>query len=454
MADPTSGATDSDLPDGEGRGDIPANSSTESTTGASGCPAIEPGPTPSPRASSTGWRRTFSSLKYREFRFLWLGMLLLMTAMQMQMVVRSYLTYEITSSPFLLGLVNAGFSIPMLLLALFGGAIADRMERKLIIQIGQLVAVVLSLVIGISIATDTVTWMHLLGVSMAQGALFSFLVHARQAMIPQLVGKDNLTNAMSLDAAAMSATMLVAPAIGGVLYNVIGPDGVYYLITGCGVLAILFTSAVKAPVRDKSRARTAMLGDIKSGLMYVVRSRMVLVLIILGLLTTLLAQPFRFIMPVFVVDVYGKGPESMGLLVAITGVGALIGSLWIASIGKWHRGLLLLGSGLVSGVALLLIASIPVYFAAAGIMILLGLGDAGRQTLNQAMIMEEVDDEYRGRVMSIFMMIWGMMPLGVLPAGLLAEAVSGQFAVGVMATLLILVTFVLWATQKQLRNHM
>ena len=454
MADPTSGATDSDLPDGEGRGDIPANSSTESTNGAAGRPAIEPGPTTSPRASSTGWRRTFSSLKYREFRFLWLGMLLLMTAMQMQMVVRSYLTYEITSSPFLLGLVNAGFSIPMLLLALFGGAIADRMERKLIIQIGQLVAVVLSLVIGISIATDTVTWMHLLGVSMAQGALFSFLVPARQAMIPQLVGKDNLTNAMSLDAAAMSATMLVAPAIGGVLYNVIGPDGVYYLITGCGVLAILFTSAVKAPARDKSRARTAMLGDIKSGLMYVVRSRMVLVLIILGLLTTLLAQPFRFIMPVFVVDVYGKGPESMGLLVTITGVGALIGSLWIASIGKWHRGLLLLGSGLVSGVALLLVASIPVYFAAAGIMILLGLGDAGRQTLNQAMIMEEVDDEYRGRVMSIFMMIWGMMPLGVLPAGLLAEAVSGQFAVGVMATLLILVTFVLWATQKQLRNHM
>ncbi|HIA16576.1 MAG TPA: MFS transporter [Dehalococcoidia bacterium] len=454
MADTTSGATDSDLPDEEGRGGIRASSSPESTNGASGRPAIESGPTTSPRASASGWRRTFSSLKYREFRFLWLGMLLLMTAMQMQMVVRSYLTYEITSSPFLLGLVNAGFAIPMLSLALFGGAIADRMERKLIIQIGQLVAVVLSLIIGISIATDTVTWMHLLGVSMAQGALFSFLVPARQALIPQLVGKDNLTNAMSLDAAAMSATMLVAPAIGGGLYNVIGPDGVYYLITGCGVLAILFTSAVKTPARDKSRARTAMLGDIKSGLMYVVRSRMVLVLIILGLLTTLLAQPFRFIMPVFVVDVYGKGPESMGLLVTITGVGALIGSLWIASIGKWHRGLLLLGSGLVSGVALLLVASIPVYLAAAGIMILLGLGDAGRQTLNQVMIMEEVDDEYRGRVMSIFMMIWGMMPLGVLPAGLLAEAVSGQFAVGVMATLLILVTFVLWATQKQLRNHM
>ena len=132
----------------------------------------------------------------------------------------------------------------------------------------------------------------------------------------------------------------------------------------------------------------------------------------------------------------------------------MIGSLWIATIGKWHRGLLLLASSLVSGVALLMVASIPIYFAAAGIMILLGLGDAGRQTLNQVMIMEEAEEKYRGRVMSIFMMIFGMMPLGVLPAGALAEAMGGQFAVGVMASLLILVTLVLWATQKQLRNHM
>ena len=159
--------------------------------------------------------RTLSSLRYREFRYLWLGMLFMMTAMQMQMVVRSYLTYEITSSPFLLGLVNAGFAIPMLALSLFGGAAADRMERKRIIQIGQVVAVALSLTIGVSIATDTVTWMHLLGVSMAEGALFAFLMPARQAMIPQLVGKQNLTNAMSLDAAAMSSTPLIAPAIGG-----------------------------------------------------------------------------------------------------------------------------------------------------------------------------------------------------------------------------------------------
>jgi len=177
-------------------------------------------------------------------------------------------------------------------------------------------------------------------------------------------------------------------------------------------------------------------------------------LLVLGLLTTLLANPFRFIMPVFVVDVYGLGPESMGLLVTITGLGALVGSLSIASIGKWHRGLLLLASCLVSGVALLMVASIPFYIAATLIMIPVGLGDSVRWTLNQAMIMEEVADEYRGRVMSIFMMIFGMIPLGVLPAGLLAETVNAQFAVGLLAALLLIVTFTLWASQKQLRNYM
>jgi MFS family permease len=342
----------------------------------------------------------------------------------------------------------------MLTLALFGGAVADRVERKKVIQIGQSMSAVLAVIIGISVFTDTVNWIHLFGISVAQGAIFSFLMPSRQALIPQLVGKDNLTNAMSLDAAAMSATTLIAPTIGGLLYNVINPEGVYFLIAVCCVLSVVFTSFVKTPPGGKARSGAPMLKDIKSGLVYVIHSRMILVLLVMGLATSLLAMPFRFLMPVFVVDVYKTGPEAMGLLVTIMGLGALVGSLFIATIGKWHRGALLLGGSLLSGIALMMIALIPHYFAAAAIMVLLGLGDAGRRTLNQAMIMEEVEDEYRGRVMSVFMMNFGLMPLGVLPAGLLAEAKGGQFAIGVLAAILILFTVVVWTTQKQLRTHM
>ncbi len=396
--------------------------------------------------------KTFYSLRFREFRFLWLGMVFLMMGMQMQMIVRGYLTYEITSSPFILGLVNAGFAIPMLSLALFGGAVADRMERKRVIQIGQCMAVVLALFIGISIVTDTVTWMHLLFVSMVQGAQFSFLMPARQALVPQLVGRENLTNAMSLDAAAMSITTLIAPSVGGVLYSVIGPEGVYFLIAGLGVIAVFFTSMVSAQGGTANRPSVPMASDILQGLLYVLNSPVVLILLLMGLATALLAMPFRFLMPVFVVDVYSRGPESLGLLVTIMGVGSLVGALFIATLGKKKRGLLLLAGSFISAIALMLVAAIPIYYAAAGVMVLLGLGDAGRRTLNQALIMEEVDDEYRGRVMSVFMMNFGLMPLGVLPAGALAERFGGQFAVMLLGVLLLITTAAVLVTQRRLRE--
>ena len=379
-------------------------------------------------------------------------MVFLMFGIQMQMIVRSYLTYEITDSPFLLGLVNAGFAIPMLSLALFGGAVADRMERRRVIQAGQLISIVLAMFIGVSIVTNTITWIHLFGVSMVQGAIFSFVMPARQALVPSLVGKDNLTNATSLDAAAMSVTTLLAPAVGGGLYNVIGPEGVYFLIAGCIVVAVILTWFVSASGGSASRPSVPMFSDIVEGLRYVVRSPLVLVLLLMALATALLAMPFRFLMPVFVVDVYDRGPESLGLLVTIMGVGSLVGALFIASMGKRRRGLTLIAGSFVSGIALMLVAAIPLYYAAAALMVLMGLGDAGRRALNMALIMEEVEDKYRGRVMSVFMMNFGLMPLGVLPAGAIAQEMGGQFVVGMLGVLLLLTTALILVTQRRLRD--
>ena len=274
---------------------------------------------------------------------------------------------------------------------------------------------------------------------------------ARQALVPQLVGRSNLTNAMSLDAAAMSLTTLIAPSVGGVLYNVIGPEGVYFIVAGLGVAAVIFTSMVSARGGSANRPSVPMASDISQGLRYVVNSPVVLILLVMGLATALLAMPFRFLMPVFVVDIYGRGPESLGLLVTIMGLGSLVGALFIASIGSKRRGLLLLAGSFISAIALMLVAAIPLYYAAAGLMVLLGLGDAGRRTLNQALIMEEVDDEYRGRVMSVFMMNFGLMPLGVLPAGALAERFGGQFAIMILGALLLLTTTVVLVTQRRLR---
>ena len=380
-------------------------------------------------------------------------MMAMMGGMQMQMLARGYLVYDITDSAALLGFVSAGMAIPMLFLAPFGGVIADRVERKRLIQGGQVIVAMFALVIGAAIFTDRIEWYHLLIVSILQGTVWTFMMPARQAIIPQIVGPERIGNAMALNAAGMSAMTLLAPAVAGGLYALAGPANVYFIISGLSLLSVALTTLVPKPTRSAPASRKRdMFRDIGAGLVYIKGNSMVLVLLIMGLATTLLASPFRMLLPVFVVDIYNRGPDSMGLLVAIMGGGSLVGSLAIAALGDWRRGMLLIIGSFVSGIALLLIASFPFYYAAAVIMVLVGLGDAGRRTINMGLIMEVVEDQYRGRVMSVFMMNFGLMPLGVLPAGMIADALGGQMAIAILGVLLILVTLAVLLTQKGLRS--
>ena len=409
---------------------------------------------PPSNTQTRGWRQTFSSLKNRDYLFLWLGMMAMMGGMQMQMLARGYLVYDLTGSAALLGFVSAGMAIPMLFLAPFGGVIADRVERKRLIQVGQFIVAIFALVIGAAIFTDRVQWYHLLTVSILQGAVWTFMMPARQAIIPQIVGPERIGNAMAINAAGMSAMTLIAPAIAGGLYALAGPANVYFIISGLSILSVALTTLVPKPERAAAPSQKRnMFADIGAGLVYIKGNSMVLVLLVMGLSTTLLASPFRMLLPVFVVDIYHRGPDSMGLLVAIMGGGSLVGSLAIAALGDWRRGMLLIIGSFISGIALLLIAAFPLYYAGAAIMILVGLGDAGRRTINMGLIMEVVEDQYRGRVMSVFMMNFGLMPLGVLPAGMIADLLGGQMAIAILGALLILVTLPILITQKRLRSY-
>lgn len=379
-------------------------------------------------------------------------MLFMMGGMTMQMMVRAYLVYDLTGSAKILGIVSAGSSLPILGLGLFGGAIADRVDRKLIIQIGQWSALFLALFIGVSISTGTITWYHLLAAGLVKGVLWSFMGPARQAVIPQLVGRDKLSNAVALNAAGMSVMTLAAPAVAGILYARIGPDGVYYLIAAMEFAAVVLTTTITTPLKVSRQRKAPMVTEIKEGLSYIRQNNVVLVLLIVGLSTVLLAQPFRFLLPVFVVDIYHRESEAMGLLLSMIGLGSLAGSLFVASLGKGRRGWVLISATFAAAISLLLVAAIPSYFAAVAIMAMFGLGEAGRRSLNQSLIMELVDDRYRGRVMSVFMMNFGLMPLGVLPAGIAIDLWGGQATIAVLGGLMLATTVTLVVTQKSLRT--
>lgn len=394
----------------------------------------------------------FRSFENKNFLRLWLGTVFLMGATQMQMLVRGYLTYELTESDWLVGIVSAGGTLSVLLFALFGGALADRVERRRLIQVGQTVNALLAVAVGVAIHFGVIAWYYLLAAAILQGIMWSFLAPARQAFVPQLVGTQNLGNAIALSASGMSATAVIAPSIAGVLYSLTGPAPVYFVITAMSAVAVLLTTSIPNMPLERIGTRPSMLSDILDGVRYIMRSPFILTLLLFGLSMVVVVMPYRFLMPVYVVEVYGRGSDALGLLLSIVGIGSLAGSLVIASVGKWRRGLLLLGGGFAAGLALLTTSAIPFYFLAAPFMLLLGLGDAANRSLNQTLIMENMDDAYRGRVMSLWMMNFGLMGAGILPASFLSDAFSPRIAFASMGAGITVITLLLFILHRRLRS--
>jgi len=355
-------------------------------------------------------------------------MMLLMAAVNIQMLARGYLTWELTKSPIAVVVVSAGFAPPILLLSLYGGAAADRYSRKRIIQFGQLGMLTITLLVAVSIVTDSITVYHLAAASVAQGTIWAFLMPARQAIIGELVDREHLTNAVALNSSGMSLTTIAAPGIGGLIYGFAGPGATYFTMAGLTIAAFILTSWVPSAV-PVANAKRRMWSDIKEGLVYTKHNRTVLVLLLVALSTALLAMPFRSLLPVQIEEVFKLEVEALGLLLSAMGVGALAGSLVIASLStNSHRGWVLLITSMLSGIAILFAAATTSYAVAVGIMVLLGIGDSGRRALNSSLIMEQTADEFRGRVMGVYMMNFGLIPLGAIPLGFITASYDVRVA--------------------------
>lgn len=395
-------------------------------------------------------RGTFASLAVRDYRLLWGGLVVLFGASQIRMVASGYLAYELTSSPLLLSLVAVGYAVPMLSLALVGGVVADRFERRRLVQAAQGMFSAVALFVGLSIQFGAVTWVHLLIASALQGALWSILVPARQAMIPGIVGRKLTTNALALMAAAFSMTTLLGPAMGGWLYAFGGPAATYYFVAAMGVLAVLLTgriTSIGAPAATGASHGAA----IREGLSYIRRQPDIVLLFLISVVYALVAMPFRLILPVFVVDLYGMGPEVLGLLVSAMGVGSVGASVVVAGLAPGRRGLILVCGAVAASLSILVMAGVALFWVGMMGMLVLGIGDAIRKALNQAVMLEIAAEEYHGRVASVFMISFGLVPLGALPAGALAEAFGGQVAGAVMGGFMLLVSVGLLANRR-LRN--
>ncbi len=401
--------------------------------------------------------QTFASLGRPTFRWFYLAMLAQMAAMNMQLIVRGYVVFEITHSFTALGGIALASSMPMLALSIFGGLMADRLPKKSVLQAGQLVSVLNALVMGVLLLSGEVELWHLFLASLAQGTTMALMMPARQAMIPEVVSRDLLMNAVALNSAGMNLMRLLAPAAGGFLIwamggGTMGAGPVYLAMAALYLLAVITLAPVPRGTAASEGSARGGLGDLRDGFAYVRRDATILAVLGVAFLSAFLAMPYLQLLPGFVDEALDGGPVELGLLTAISGGGALAGALVIASLPERRRGLLLLASAILLGGALIVFSASGAFWFAAVAMAFVGIGTAGRQAFSQILLHHYVEDEFRGRVMALMMIQPGMMSFGAFFVGIMSEAIGVERAIAILAAVLAAVSGLLLLLSPHLRR--
>jgi len=370
---------------------------------------------------------------------MWLAGLASSATFQMGMIARGWLIYDMTGSALALGWVSSGWGISILALSLLGGVVADRVRKRNVLITSQVAMGLLTLAMGILIATDLIQVWHLFVGSLAAGVIFAFQMPSNDSFIAEIVDQETLLNASSLSSVAMSLMAIVGAPAAGVLLERIGVAGVYFL--QIPLYAFIVFSLLHLPLTPPSGGkRTSVLRELVDGLRYIRAQMVVPILLVITLSRVLLAMPYQTFLPVFAQDVFGVGASGLGLLQAAVGVGAMVGSLGVASLGDFQRkGGLLLAAGLALGGGLLLFAYAPSFYLALVTLALVGAAGNVCMVANFTLLQTNVSDQVRGRVLSVNMWLWGFSPVSTVPSGALTDRRGAPFTVALQGGLLALI---------------
>ncbi len=388
----------------------------------------------------------FAALAYRDYRLLWSGNMVTQTGRWMQEVATGWLMLELTDSPVWLGLVGFTRGLPMLLLSLPAGVLADRIDRRRLLVTAQVLAAVLATILAILVATGLVEPWHILVLSFLSGSTMSFIFPTRQALVSTLVPRERMANAVAVNSAGQNSARVFGPSLAGVMISAVG-TAICFAFQAVGLIAAAIMSfRLRAPSRDPQPAggRASPAQNLIEGLRYIAATPRLKGLIVLAAIPTVLAMPFMQMIPVIARDELGTGSAGLGLLMTASGLGALAGSLAVAALSTRLRGFghLQIVTAALFGIMVSLFAFSP-WMPLSLILVAITSGvSAVYMSLNNTILQMSVSDEFRGRVLSVYLMTWGLMPFGTLPMGALADAFGAPIAVaagGLTSTLLVLI---------------
>ena len=377
------------------------------------------------------WR----AFRHRNYRLWFVGQSISGIGTWMQMVAQSWLVLALTGDPFMIGVVAAAQYSPVLAFGLFGGLVADGLAKRRVLLATQLVFGACAIVLWALSATGAVQVWHVALVAFGFGLTNAIDMPVRNSFSVEMVGREDVSNAVALNSALFNAARIIGPAIAGLTIGVLGVS-VAFLVNGLSYLAVVGALLLMRPADLQSpptiprpASVRAALGSLAEGLGYVRRSPIVLLAVVLVGTVSTFGMNFTVLMPALARDVLGTDASGYGFLMSASGLGALSAALWIAS-GKRSRPMLIGIGGLILGALEVVLGFSRLYPLSLAAMLIVGFGSVSMTATANATVQLRVPDQLRGRVMSVYMTIFvGSTPIGSLIVGAIASRFGTDVAV-------------------------
>ncbi len=373
----------------------------------------------------------FEALQYRDYRIFWSGQVVSVMGFQMLIVTIGWLMYDITGSSLQLGLVGLSMAVPAIVLNLFGGVVADKVDpRRLIMIVQSLNAVAVGAMATLVLMGLVQPW-HIMVNAFIMGALGAFDQPSRQAIFPHLIDRRVMMNAVALNSMVWQGNRIVGPAIAGVLIAWVGAPLTLYLATAGFLVFVMFLSAIRMPRIPRSRS-AAFFRDLLDGLSFVRKHHIFAFLLGMTFFNSFFGLSYVFLLPIFQKDILGVGPSGLGFLHAMSGIGAVTGTLIVASLRDFqNKGVVLVGGAIAFGTLLILFGYSNWFPVSLALVALAGMSTATYMILAQSTLQLLVPDQLRGRIMGLWGMTFNIMPLGGFYAGILASYIGASSAVAI-----------------------
>jgi len=398
----------------------------------------------------TTLRRVFKAFQYRDFRLMWVGACTSSIGTWMQIVAQGWLIYRLSHSAFLLALDQFLGGIPIFLLSLIGGVVADRVERRRILLGSQYIQLASAATLTVLVATNTVHVWHILCLSLVSGFAQAFGGPAYSALIPTLVEREDMPNAIALNSIQFNLAVTIGPALGGLALARLGEAWCFGLNALSFVAPVIALSLITTRFLPQ-KTTDSMLSSLKQGIQFVRRQGSMEALIVLAFCMTALSMPLRTYFPVFVKDIFRRGPETYGQLLSLMGIGSICGSLAIASMGDFkHKGRIALTMLIVLGAAISGFAFSKSLAVSYAVVILAGFAMMMVFATVTSLVQLITTEEMRGRVMSVYNCAFrGGMPMGNLVSGWLVPVFTAPVVLGVNGFVLMLLAAYFFVTRSR-----